>query len=48
MPRDTKIARVVANDNQLSRLLPLSRLVESLVDPSIEAEGSFAHLAAEN
>jgi hypothetical protein len=37
---DAKVAPVVADDHLVSQVLPLSRLVESLVDVAIETECS--------
>jgi hypothetical protein len=48
IPRDTKIASVVSDYNIVPNLVPLSRLIEPLVDPPIEAEGSSADLSSED
>lgn len=42
---NTKVATVVSNDYLVSQILPLSRLVESLVDVAIETERRGSNLA---
>lgn len=44
--RDPKIAPQITNDNYLSCRLPLSRPIERLVHPPIEAEGLLSYVAA--
>jgi hypothetical protein len=42
IPKNTKIATVVSNNDVVSYVLPLSRSIELLIDPSIKSKRGFA------
>src|SRR3954468_2965364 len=48
IPRNPKVASAISKHDMISNILPLPRLVKPLVDPPIEAEGSYADLAAQD
>lgn len=44
----SKIARIVSDNDVSTKLTPLSRLIELLIDPSVEAEGLMTDFALQS